>query len=114
LVSRPSRFSRHGLAGDGQDVAVQAALLQQLPQHGGRAAGPVEALAQILAGRLHVDDQRDVVGRAPVVGGDLQAGVTGHGRDVRLGVGRAAGRRHQGDGVLEGLLGQDVEGLTSS
>jgi hypothetical protein len=71
----------------------------------------VVILAQVFAGRLHVDQQRHLVAmRLPVVDVELDADMAGNGVDVDGGVGRAADRRVDDDGVDEGL-GQDVGGL---
>ena len=93
VASRPATFSAWL-----RPVTVSASPsnlpgLEQLPDHRGNAAGAVEALAQIFARRLHVDQQRQVVAvRHPVVGRDLDAGMARHGDDVRLGVARSADR----------------------
>ncbi len=50
-----------GLAGNGQAFAVQATGLEQFMEHRRHAAGAVEALAQVLAGRHAVGQQRDVL-----------------------------------------------------
>ena len=49
------------LAVDGQRVLVDELALHQLVDDGGHAAGPMEFLAEILAGGLHVDQQRHLV-----------------------------------------------------
>src|SRR5215212_2005790 len=51
---------------DGQDVAVDLARLQELVEDGGYAAGAVEALAEVFARGLHVDQQRHIVTVVPV------------------------------------------------
>ena len=69
----------------------------------------MEALAEIFAGRLHIDEQRDVVAvRHPVRVADLDPGMARHGDDVRLGIGRSADRGGQSDRVEERFAGEDL------
>ncbi len=90
-------------------VSAQTAGRHQLAQHRRQAAGAVILLAEILAGRLHVDQQRHVVAdRLPVRDRQRDADMAGDGVDVDRGVGRAADRRARDDGVLEGGAREDV------
>ena len=89
-------------------VGVEAPGLDQLLDHRRHAAGAVELLAQILAGRLHVDQERDVVAHLPVLDVELDAHVARDGDHVRRAVGRDAGGGRGEDRVLECLAGQDV------
>ena len=99
----------HRLAGDGQHVAVQQAGVEQVLEHDRHAADAVEVAHVELAARLHVGDVRDLGGDAvEVVELELDAGLVGDGQQVEHGVGRAAERRGDGDGVLERLLGHDL------
>ena len=83
--------------------------LHQFAHHRGHAAGAMEFLAEIEAGRLHVDQQRNVVAEfLPVVDRELDADMAGERVDVDRRVGRAADRRIDDDAVLECLSGQDV------
>ncbi len=82
----------------------QQAGLHQFGDHRRHAAGVVIILAEIFARRLQVHQQRDVVAdRLPVVVVELDAEMAGDGVEVDRRVGRAADRRIDDDGVLEGL-----------
>ena len=87
---------------------VEAPGLDQLLDHRRHAAGAVELLAQILAGRLHVDQERDVVAHLPVLDVELDAHVARDRDHVRRAVGRGAGGGRGEDRVLERLAGQDL------
>ena len=87
---------------------MEAAGLDQLLDHRRHAAGAVELLAQILAGRLHVDQERDVVAHLPVLDVELDADVARDRDHVRRAVGRDAGGGRGEDRVLERLAGQDL------
>ena len=97
------------LAVDGQRVLVDELALHQLVDHRRHAAGAMELLAEILAGRLHVDEQGHVVAHLlPLADVELDADVAGDGVDVDRGVGRAADGAVDHDRVLERLPSQDV------
>ena len=101
-----------GLAVDGRGVLADQPLLHQFADHGRHAAGMVEVLAQILAGRLHVDQQRHLVAVGlEILQLQLDADMLGDGLDVDRGIGRATDRRVHDDGVDEAVLGQDVRRL---
>ena len=100
-----------GAPGDGQAIAVETASGGELAEHRRHAPGAVEALAEIGASGLHVEQQRDVVAvRGPVARGQLDPGVPRHRHDVRLRVGRPADRRDEADRVEEALAAQDRRG----
>ena len=102
----------HAAAVHRDRVLVDALVLHQFAHHGRHAAGAVEFLAEIEAGRLHVDQQRHVVAELlPVVDRQLDADVARQRVDVDRRVGRAADRRIDHDAVLERLAGQDVRRL---
>ena len=70
-----------GLAVDGQRVLVDQPLRHQLADHRRHAAGMVVVLAEILAGRLQVDQQRDLVAVGlPVLDRQLDADMAGDAR----------------------------------
>ena len=78
-------------------------------EHRGHAAGAMESLAQVLARGLHVHEQRDVAAVVhPVARSDFDAGVTRHGDQVRLGVGRAADGGDGRDGIEERLARENL------
>ncbi len=59
--------------------------------HGRQAAGAVILLAEIFAGRLHVDQERHVeTDLFPILDGELHADVARDGIDVDRRIGRAA------------------------
>ena len=100
---------RERLAGDGQAVAVQQARVEQHLHQ--RRLPPIStsSLMRKLAARLEVGEHRDAFADArEVVDGQLHAGGVRHGEQVQHGVGRAAERDDDGDGVLEGLARHDV------
>ena len=98
-----------GLAVDGERVAVQAPGLQQFVHHRRQAAGAEIILAEIFAGRLHVDQQRHVVADLfPVLDGERDADVARDGIEMDRRIGRAADRRAGDDRVLERGAGQNV------
>ena len=99
----------HGAAGHGHAVAVQVAVVEQRLHEQRDAAGLEQVLGDVAAARLQVGD----VGRALEDLGDveqveLDARLVRDGRQVQGRVGRAAGGRHDGRGVLERLAGHDV------
>ena len=92
--------------------ACRRLALQQFVEHRRQPAGAVIVLAEIVAGRLHVDEQRHVVAdRLPVLDRELDAGVARDRIEMDRRVGRAADRRAGDDGVLERLAREDVERL---
>jgi hypothetical protein len=94
---------------------VDAPCLDQLAHHRRHAAGAVIFLAEIEAGRLHVDQQRHVVADAsPVVDRELHADVAGDGVDVDRRVGRAADRRIDDDAFSNALRVRMSDGFRSS
>ncbi len=98
-------------AGDAGAVAVQPAGLQQFPHHRGHAAGAEEALAQVLAGGLHVDQERQVVGVVrPVARMQFDAGMARHRLDVHLRVAGAARAADHRQRVEEALAGEHARG----
>ncbi len=101
----------HGLAGYGQSIAIQLAGLEQFSHDRRHAAGAIKAFAQVFAGRLAVDQQRNLVAKGlPILDGQFQPDVAGNGRDMDRRVGRATQRRVGDDGVAEGILGQNLGG----
>jgi hypothetical protein len=102
----------HGLAGDGEAVAVQQAGVEQVLQHHRHAADAVEVAHVELAAGLHVGDVRHLGGDpVEVLELELDAGLVGDGEQVQHRVGGAAERGRDGDRVLERLLGHDVAGV---
>ena len=95
------------LAGDGQAVAVQvAAVEQRLAARRSDAADVVQVLGEIAPARLQIGDQRRArEHRGDVVEREADAGLVRDGRQMQGGIGRAAGRRHDGAGILERSCG---------
>ena len=77
--------------------------------HDGDAADLVDVVHHEAPEGLEVADVRDL-GADPVevVEGQVDLGLAGDGEEVQDGVGRATEGHHDGDGVLEGLLGHDL------
>src|SRR3954454_9110410 len=91
---------------------MNAAGTEHLMHYGGQAAGPVIFLPQILAGGLHVDEERHVVAdRFPILCRERKADVAGDGIDMDRRVGRAPDRRAGDDRVLERLARENIRGL---
>ena len=105
----------HGLAVDGERIGMNTAGLQQFVHHRRQPAGAIIFLAEIVAGRLHVDQQRHVVAdRLPVLDREGNADMPRDRIDVDRRIGRAADRRAGDDRVLERLAGEDVGRLAGS
>ena len=91
---------------------MDAAGVEQLVHHRRQSAGAVIFLAEIVAGRLHVDQQRHVVAdRFPILDRERDADVAGDRVDVDRRIGRAADGGAGDDGVLERRAGEDVGGF---
>src|ERR1700676_5475823 len=72
-------------------------------------AGAMIFLAEVEPGRLHVDEQRNVMAVfLPIVDREFHADMAGQRLDVDRRVGRSADRRIDDDAVLERLARQDV------
>ena len=102
--------SRHGLAGDGEAVAVEQAGVEQRLHERTDAADGDEFGHEMFAAGLEVGEHGHAFADArEVVEGQLHLRGVRDGEQVQHGVGRAAERDDDGDGVLERFLGQDVE-----
>ena len=98
-----------GLPGDGERLGPDLAGLHELAEDGGHAARVVIGFAEILARRLDVGKQRDLVPNGlPILDREFDAHVAGDGGDVRRAVGGSADRRVHDDCVLEGFARQDL------
>ena len=96
------------LAGDGGAVVELVALEQALGEET-RAAGVLVVLGCVLAAGGEVADEGRVLGDAvEVFHGDGDLELVRDGDEVEDGVGAAAGCGDGGDGVLDGLAGEDV------
>ena len=85
--------------------------VQQRPQHDRDAADPVDVGHHVPAERLDVGQVRGAVADpVEVVQGQLDPGLVRDREQVQHRVGGAADRHHDGDRVLEGLLGEDLAG----
>jgi hypothetical protein len=112
LLACAARVLGHGLAVDGARIAVEPAGREQFVHHRRQPAGAVIILAEIVAGRLHVDEERHVVAdRFPVFDRKLDADVPRDGDEMDRRIGRAADRRAGDDRILEGGAGEDVRRL---
>ena len=98
------------LPGDGHAVAVQQAGVEQLLHHDLHAAHAVDVAHHEPAGRAHVDEVRHACGamRSKSSSSQVDVGLARDREQVQHGVGRAGERHHDGDRVLERLLGHDV------
>ncbi len=94
-------------AGDGDAAKIEQAL--HLGHQRAQAAGVKKILHQIFAGRRDVGDHRHLA-RNGVEAGHVQrhAGAARHGNDVDDGVGRAAERHVDADGVVERRRVEDL------
>ncbi|SLD09903.1 Uncharacterised protein [Mycobacteroides abscessus subsp. massiliense] len=99
----------HGLAGDGQAIAVQQAGIQERAHHHGHPPDLVDILHHVAAKGFDVRQMRHLIADASEVGQrQFDLGLFGDGQQMQHRVGGATERHHHGDGVLEGLLGEDV------
>ena len=81
---------------------MQEAAGNQLLGDHRNAAQPVHVDGIVLAARTQVADQRRALENpGDVVHGEADAGLVGDGRNVHAGIGRSAGRRDDGAGVLQ-------------
>jgi hypothetical protein len=98
-----------GLAGDGQAMAVQEALIEEHLEQRLEAADTDEVSHVVLAARLEVGEHRHASSDAlEVLEGELDARGMGHRDQVKHGVRRTAEGDDDRDGVLERVLGKDV------
>ena len=104
-----ARFSATVLPGHGEAVAVEEPCVEQLLHDHRHAAHPVEVDHVVVAVGFGVGDVRNP-GRhlVEVVEDQVDAGLGGDGQEVQHGVGGTAEGHDDGDGVLEGLLRQDL------
>ncbi len=101
---------REGLAGHGQAIAVEQALVEEHLHQRRHAANGHERSHDILAARLQVGQHRHAFTDAgEVVDGQFHARRVRDSEKVQHCVGRAAERDDHGDRVLERLLRHDVE-----
>ena len=99
----------HRPAGHGEAVAVHQPGVEQRLHDDRDAADLVDVVHDVPAERLEVADVRHLVADpVEVVDGQVDLGLAGHRQQVQHGVGRAAERHHDGDRVLERLLGHDL------
>ena len=83
---------------------MQRAALEQLLQHRVDAADLVQVLGEVFSARLHVGERGRALGDArEIVQREFDAGLVRDRGDVQPGIGRAAGRRDRGAGVLQAL-----------
>mmetsp|Transcript_14368 Transcript_14368/g.41139 ORF Transcript_14368/g.41139 Transcript_14368/m.41139 type:complete len:263 (-) Transcript_14368:789-1577(-) len=98
--------------GASEAVSMQPPELQQILHNDRRAANPVDVLHAVSAAGLEVCDERRLgADTLEVVNLELNACRGGNSQEVQDCVGGAAKGVHDDDGVLEGLLAQDVERL---
>ncbi|MCV7253114.1 hypothetical protein H7J86_13155 [Mycobacterium hackensackense] len=101
----------HGLAGDREAVTVQQPGIQQCLHHDGDTADLVDILHHVAAEGLDVGQVRNLLSDAGEVRErQLDLRLPRDGQQMQHGVCGTAERHHDGDGVLEGLFGQDVAG----
>ena len=104
-------FFGEGLAGDGDAVAVEEAGVEEALGEEAAAACVLVVLGDVLAAGGEVADEGRVLGDAvEVVHGEGDVDLAGDGDEVEDGVGAAAGGADGGDGVLDGLAGEDFAG----
>ncbi len=105
------RFFADGLARDGHRVRVQVTAFKQPPGDELNAARIVEVARHKAPARLEVGNERGARADAvEVVNAQFDSGLVGNGEQMEDGVGRAAGGGDAGDGVFNGVAGQDLGG----
>ena len=98
-------------AGDGHRVAVDESGVEKPADHDRHAALPVEVVHRLRPARLEVRDLRRPFGNfVELLDREVDPGLGGEREQVQHRVGGAADRDLQRDGVLEGLLREDVGG----
>ena len=99
----------HGLAGDGEAIAVEQTVLEQLAENQLHAADTVEVGHVVLAVRLHVGDVRNARADAiEVVELELDTRLVRDREQVQHRVRGAAERHRDRDRVLERLFRHDL------
>ena len=92
-------------------LAVEEAAVEEALGEDARAAGVLVVLGDVLAAGGEVADEGRALGDGvEVVDGERDVELAGDGDEVEDGVGAASGRADGGDGVLEGLAGEDLAG----
>ena len=100
---------RQSHAGNGRRVAVQVPLREQCLDDGGHASDRLHVLRIKLPARLQIADQRRALEhRADIVKSKADARLVCEGRNVKRGIGRAAGCRDNGAGVFEAGAGYQI------
>mmetsp|Transcript_182426 Transcript_182426/g.444023 ORF Transcript_182426/g.444023 Transcript_182426/m.444023 type:complete len:259 (-) Transcript_182426:772-1548(-) len=93
-------------------VSMQPPKLQQVLHDNRCAANPMDVLHAVGAAGLEVRDESRLGADGPeVLDLEVDACSGGHGQEVKDCIGGAAESVHDDNGVLEGLLAQDVERL---
>lgn len=105
---------RHGLSGHGQHVAVQQSGVQQCLHDHRHAADAVDAGHHALAERLDVGEELEPTRVKSASESSTLASCAIAAAQVQHRVGGPAEGHHHGDGVLEGLLGEDVASSDAS
>ncbi len=83
--------------------------LDQFMQHSGQAAGAIIFLAQIFAGRLHVEEKRDVkADPLPILDREFDSDMPRNCIDMDWRIGRAADSRTGNDRIFKCLARHDV------
>ena len=104
----------HGLAGDGEGVAVEQAGVEQRLHEWTDAADGDEFGHDMFAAGLEVGEHGHAFADTrEIVEHEFHLRGVRDGEEVKHGVGRAAQRDHDGDGVLERIPRQDVERANS-
>ncbi len=100
-----------GAAGDGEAVAVEEAGVEKRPHHHGDASDAEDIRHDVSSEGLEIAQVGDLVGDGvEVVEGELDVGLSRDGQQVEDRVGGPAQCHDDGDGVEEGLAGDDVAG----
>ena len=98
-----------GLAGDGEAAGIQQACLVQLAHDGIDAAGTVQVVHVVMSVRTDVAEvRRGLADLVKLLQRQGQPQLVGNGGQMQGGVGGAGDGHVHADGVLKGLLGQDV------
>jgi len=101
-VWRAGAGLRQRRSGNGRRVAVQMAMGDERLHDGAHAPDRLDILRVVFAARLQVADQRRALEyRGHVVESEADAGFVRERGDVQRGVGRAAGGRDNGAGILQ-------------
>ena len=108
-------FFGDGFAGDRDGVAVEQPEAEQAAGEEANASGGVHVGGDEAAGGFQVGEDRGALADGlEIVDVERDSGLARNGQQVQHGVGGAAGGGHRGDGIFEGVGGEDIQRANSA